>query len=138
MRRLVAWVLSSLVMAVDVAPLAAQTFRSSAGDLMVETFARGLNSPWSLAFLPDGRMLVTERPGRLRIVGKDGKLSRPLAGVPKVLARAKAACSMSRSIAIMDQIKRSTSVLQNPRAAARARRWRALVCAMRIRHGSTR
>src|SRR5438552_2114428 len=87
MRRLVAWVLSSLVMAVDVAPLAAQTFHSSAGDLTVETFARGLNSPWSLAFLPDGRALVTERPGRLRIVGKDGKLSSPLAGLPKVFAR---------------------------------------------------
>ena len=87
MRRLVAWVLSSLVMAVDVAPLAAQTFHSSAGDLTVETFARGLNSPWSLAFLQDGRALVTERPGRLRIVGKDGKLSRPLAGLPNVFAR---------------------------------------------------
>jgi glucose/arabinose dehydrogenase len=87
MRRLVAWVVSSLVVLAGVSPLTAQTFHSSAGDLMVETFARGLNSPWSLAFLPDGRMLVTERPGRLRIVGKDGKLSRPLAGLPKVFAR---------------------------------------------------
>ena len=87
MRRVVAWVVSSLVVLAGVSPLTAQTFHSSAGDLMVETFARGLNSPWSLAFLPDGRMLVTERPGRLRIVGKDGKLSRPLAGLPKVFAR---------------------------------------------------
>ena len=45
--------------------------------------------PWSLAFLPDGRMLVTERPGRMRIVGRDGTLSQPLAGVPKVYARAR-------------------------------------------------
>jgi aldose sugar dehydrogenase len=52
----------------------------------VETFAKGLVHPWGMAFLPDGRLLVTERPGRLRIIGKDGKLSPPLAGVPKVYA----------------------------------------------------
>ena len=46
----------------------AQTFKSSAGDLKVETVAGGLSHPWALAFLPDGRMLVTERPGRMRIV----------------------------------------------------------------------
>jgi glucose/arabinose dehydrogenase len=53
----------------------------------VQTVADGLEHPWGLAFLPDGRMLVTERPGRLRIVGRDGRLSEPLAGVPQVLAR---------------------------------------------------
>jgi glucose/arabinose dehydrogenase len=51
----------------------------------VETVASGLDHPWSLAWLPDGRMLVTERPGRLRIVGKDGKLFPPLAGMPQVV-----------------------------------------------------
>jgi glucose/arabinose dehydrogenase len=50
----------------------------------VLTVARGLDHPWGLAFLPDGRMLVTERAGRLRIVGPDGTLSAPIAGVPKV------------------------------------------------------
>jgi aldose sugar dehydrogenase len=40
--------------------------------------------PWGLQFLPDGRMLVTERPGRLRIVGRDGVLSEPIANVPIV------------------------------------------------------
>lgn len=60
------------------------TFNSSAGPLKVETVARGLVHPWALAFLPDGRMLVTERPGRLRIVTRDGLLSSPLGGVPAV------------------------------------------------------
>jgi glucose/arabinose dehydrogenase len=65
----------------------AETFPSSAGPLNVETFASGFVHPWGLQFLPDGRMLVTERPGRMRIVARDGKLSEPLANVPQVVAR---------------------------------------------------
>ena len=49
--------------------------------------ARGLENPWALVFLPDGRMLVSERPGRLRIVTLQGALSAPLAGVPAVVAK---------------------------------------------------
>jgi aldose sugar dehydrogenase len=62
------------------------TFPSSAGNLTVQTVAGGLVHPWSLAFLPDGRMLVTERLGRMRIVGRNGRLSPPLGNVPKVFA----------------------------------------------------
>ncbi|OZI52193.1 PQQ-dependent sugar dehydrogenase [Bordetella genomosp. 5] len=52
----------------------------------VSEIARGLEHPWGLAFLPDGSMLITERPGRLRLLDKSGRLSAPLAGVPTVEA----------------------------------------------------
>ena len=50
----------------------------------VETVAEGLTYPWGLQFLPDGRMLITEKPGTLRIVSQDGTMSGPIAGPPKV------------------------------------------------------
>ncbi|HET9903318.1 MAG TPA: PQQ-dependent sugar dehydrogenase [Xanthobacteraceae bacterium] len=65
----------------------AQGHRMVIGNLAVETVARGIDHPWGLAFLPDGRLLVTERPGRMRLVDQDGRLSPPLDGVPKVFAR---------------------------------------------------
>jgi glucose/arabinose dehydrogenase len=81
-----------LVLAMMLMPAAAgaQSFPSSAGELQVETVAKGLSHPWGLQFLPDGRMIVTERPGRIRIVAKDGTLSPPLKGVPQVQARGQA------------------------------------------------
>lgn len=50
----------------------------------VETVAKGLEYPWGFEFLPDGRILVTEKPGRLRIIAADGSLSKPAVGVPAV------------------------------------------------------
>ena len=82
MRRLLFIVLA----ACSATPSSAQTFPSSTGNLSVETVARGLANPWALAFLPDGKMLVTEKPGRMRIVTRDGKVSPPVANVPQVRA----------------------------------------------------
>jgi aldose sugar dehydrogenase len=88
--RLISALAISLAAFTVTAQAADPIFPSSAGDVTVETVASGLVHPWSLAFLPDGRMLVTERPGRMRIVTRDGKLSPPLAGVPKVSVRGQA------------------------------------------------
>jgi len=65
---------------------ASTSFASSAGQLEVQTIASGLVHPWALAFLSDGRMLVTERPGRMRLVSTGGQLSPPLKNVPEVWA----------------------------------------------------
>ncbi len=65
-----------------------QRFKTEKAEIAVETAARGLENPWGLAFLPDGRMLVTERPGRLRVV-TNGQVSEPVRTPPqlRVMAR---------------------------------------------------
>ncbi|HEX2060610.1 MAG TPA: PQQ-dependent sugar dehydrogenase [Thermoanaerobaculia bacterium] len=63
------------------------TPRSAAIPNRVTDYARGLEHPWGMAFLPDGRLLVTERPGRMRIIDRNGRVSAPLAGVPRVHAQ---------------------------------------------------
>jgi aldose sugar dehydrogenase len=61
--------------------------QASAQDARAETIAKGLDHPWAVAFLSQGRFLVTERPGRMRIVSPQGALGPPLAGLPEVDAR---------------------------------------------------
>ena len=68
-------------------PLSAQTVTSQKQTFRTVVVTDSLEHPWSLAFLPDGRMLVTERPGRLRMI-VDGRLqAQPISGVPRVLAK---------------------------------------------------
>ncbi|HZB62429.1 MAG TPA: PQQ-dependent sugar dehydrogenase [Microvirga sp.] len=64
-----------------------QRLRTDKVEVIVETLARNLQNPWGLAFLPDGRMLVTEKPGRLRIAEADGRLLEPVTGLPRIAAR---------------------------------------------------
>lgn len=59
---------------------------SSLGTLKVTTVVKNLANPWGMAFLPDGRLLITERPGRLRIFSQ-GQISSPVAGIPVVYAQ---------------------------------------------------
>ena len=66
--------------------MAQDVFETRQGPVRLETVAKGLDDPWSLTFLPDGRMLVTERTGRLRMLTAEGKLSDPVAGLPEVSA----------------------------------------------------
>lgn len=66
---------------------AAETFETDLVKVKSEVVTEGLEHPWGLDFLPGGGVIVTERPGRVRIVAADGTVSPPLAGVPAVLAR---------------------------------------------------
>jgi glucose/arabinose dehydrogenase len=81
--------IARLLVLIVVLPLvaAAQTYQSEGQPFRVVKVVEGLDHPWCVAFLPDGRMLITERDGRLRMV-RDGKLDRqPVSGVPEVVAR---------------------------------------------------
>jgi glucose/arabinose dehydrogenase len=77
-----------LSLSLPAAALAAQTNAPEAPKTAVAltTVVKGLENPWALEFLPDGRMLVTEKPGRMRVIGKDGKPGEPIEGVPEVMS----------------------------------------------------
>jgi aldose sugar dehydrogenase len=78
---------TAAVVAVPASLPAQEVHRSTYHDFRVETVVEGLVNPWSIAFLPTGDMLVTERPGRLRIVRDGLLLPEPVAGLPEVFAR---------------------------------------------------
>jgi glucose/arabinose dehydrogenase len=73
-----------IVAASSVACAAENASPTEHGPVRLVTVASGLEHPWGMAFLPDGRVLVTEQPGRLRIVAPDGRIGPPLEGVPAV------------------------------------------------------
>lgn len=66
---------------------AAEIVRSELAELRLDVVTAGLSHPWAMVFLPDGKMLVTERGGTLRTVTADGRISEPISGVPPVDAR---------------------------------------------------
>jgi glucose/arabinose dehydrogenase len=85
LRPLLALVSIMAVSSACAAPL--EQLQTDEAFIKVETVAGQLDSPWGMAFLPDGRALVTEKPGRVRIVKMDGTVSDPVAGIPKVYSQ---------------------------------------------------
>jgi glucose/arabinose dehydrogenase len=67
-----------------VTPSLVPVVESSKGSFKVEVVIEGLDSPWAIVPVPDGRIFITERPGRLRVVQKDRLLPSPVPGVPRV------------------------------------------------------
>lgn len=79
------WIITVIALAIAPA-IHAEQIDSELGPIEVTTIAEGLRSPWAVAFLPDGRFLVTERAGSMRIVESDGQIGEPMSGVPRVHA----------------------------------------------------
>lgn len=79
-------ILASASLAWSNASAESRTFKSDEVSVEATLITKGLENPWGLAFLPDGGAIVTERPGRMRILA-DGDLSKPIRGVPKVWAQ---------------------------------------------------
>ena len=78
------WLTAGAALAIAAAPAGAQVTQSQQHDFSIEIVADGFENPWSIAFLPDGDILVTERPGRLRIIRDGELLPDPVSGTPPV------------------------------------------------------
>ena len=85
MTRLGPALLAAVLLADAPAGAAGRVLETEKARIDVAVLADGLDEPWGVDFLPDGRMVVTEKPGRLRIFSRDGRASRPVAGVPPVI-----------------------------------------------------
>ncbi len=86
MRSYVAALVTSLILVIAGPVSGAELHQSEHYRLRVVTVAAGLRSPWGLAFLPNGGMLVSERDGALRLTSQDGRVAPPIKGAPKVRA----------------------------------------------------
>ena len=75
---------TSLTVLAVAGTLFAAAAHAQTSNVSTELVAKGLQNPWGLAFIGEGRMLVTERPGRMRVIGADGRVGEPLKGVPAV------------------------------------------------------
>lgn len=84
MNRLILFLIISITSSHTV--LAEQSLSSEKHDYTVETVVSGLEHPWSIDFLPDGRILVAEKPGRLRVIENDKLLPEPVDGLPEIRA----------------------------------------------------
>ena len=88
MNKIFLGVIAGMLAAALALPATSQTLQTREHTVRIVTVTSGLVNPWSLTFLPDGRMLVTERAGRLRMIAKDGTLEvRPVEGLPRVDAQ---------------------------------------------------
>src|SRR5687768_1583038 len=88
MHRLISSIMLAFIatFAIDACASERKPIRSDKHAFEVVTLVQGLEHPWSIAWLPDGRMLVTERAGRLRIVSKDFQLDpKPVEGLPRIV-----------------------------------------------------
>jgi glucose/arabinose dehydrogenase len=79
------WTLLAAFLAIA-GPAGAEQFRTEKVTIEIAPVATGLENPWAVEVLPDGAYIVTERPGRVRII-RDGKLSEPLEGLPEIAVR---------------------------------------------------